>query len=91
MIRQKKQCELSGTYSAVMSKENGVTLNVSVDHTLRVEDRQCLQDRQADCSNLFLVHPEEGRRQVSFCLSAIFAVAFLLLFHGSIYCQGIIS
>lgn len=45
VLWRKKQCEVSGTYTAIMSKEDGVTLNVPVDHTLCVEDRQCLQDR----------------------------------------------
>ena len=45
-----------------MSEEDGVTLYVSVDHTLCVEDRQRLQDRQTYCGNLLLVHPEEGKR-----------------------------
>lgn len=48
-----------------MSEEDGVALNVPVDHTLRVQDRQCLQDRKTHGGNLLLVHPEEAKeRQV---------------------------
>lgn len=53
--------EECGTYPAIMSEENGVTLYVSVNHTLCVEDRQRLQDRQTHCGNLLLVHPAEWR------------------------------
>lgn len=42
-----------------MSEEDGVALDVSVDHTLRVEDRQRLQDRQTHGGNLLFVHPGE--------------------------------
>ncbi len=45
-----------------MSEEDGVTLYVSVDNTLCVKHRQCLQDRQTHCSNLLLVHPGEEKR-----------------------------
>lgn len=58
----KEQCAVCGTYPSIMSEEDGVTLDVSVDHTLCVEDRQRLQDRQTHCGNLLLVHPGEGRR-----------------------------
>lgn len=35
----KKKREVCGPYPAIMSEKDGVTLDVSVDHTLCVEDR----------------------------------------------------
>lgn len=58
---EKKQCDVCGTYPSIMSEEDGVALDVSVDHTLCVEDRQRLQDRQTHGGNLLLVHPAERR------------------------------
>lgn len=60
-----------------MSEEDGVALDVPVDHTLRVEDRQCLQDGQTHGGNLLLVHPEEARKHTPFNLfttSLVYAV-----------------
>lgn len=51
------QCEQCGTYAAIVSEEDGVTLDVSVDHTLSVEHSQRLQDRQTHRGDLLLVHP----------------------------------
>lgn len=72
-----------------MGEEDGVALNVSVDHALRVEDRQCLQDRQTYSRNLLLVHPEEGRRHrrhvpLQF-FSSVLVRYFLFLEPGSDY------
>lgn len=57
------------TYPAVVGEEDGVALDVSVDHTLRVEDRQRLQDGQADRGDLLLVHPAEQNRTERLTLS----------------------
>lgn len=72
-----------GSYPAIMSKENGVTLYVSVNHTLCVEDRQRLQDRQTHGGNLLLVHPgveETPVRYVSLDFSPSVVFAVLVLF-----------
>lgn len=47
------------TYPSVMSEEDGVTLYVSMDHTLCVKDRQRLQDGQTHCGDLLLIHPAD--------------------------------
>ena len=52
-----------GTYAAVMREEDGVTLDVSVDDALSVEDRQGLQDRQTHGGDLLLVHPAARRAE----------------------------
>lgn len=56
---ENKQCAVCGTYPSIMSEEDGVALDVSVDHTLCVEDRQRLQDRQTHGGDLLFVHPAE--------------------------------
>lgn len=58
----------AGTYPAIMSEEDGITLDVPVDHTLCVEDRQRLQDRQTHCGDLLLVHPGETPERYLFRL-----------------------
>lgn len=63
LVDQVLQKKRKHTYTAIMSEKDGVTLNVSVDNTLFVEDRQGFQDRQAHRSNLLLVHPESRWRQ----------------------------
>lgn len=98
--RHKRLREVRGTYPAVMSEEDGVTLDVSVDHTLCVEDRQRLQDRQTHCSYLFLVHPGEGRRHqtdmsvwahhlyFSHCIGTVFF--WFILHSGMIISEAIV-
>ena len=46
-----------GTYPAVVGEKDGVALDVSVDHSLGVQNGQSLQDRQTHRSDLLLVHP----------------------------------
>lgn len=66
--KKNRRCEVSGTYAAIVGEEDGVALDVSVDHALRVEDGQRLQDRQAHGGDLLLVHPDEGRQETVYSL-----------------------
>lgn len=63
-----------------MSEEDGVALDVPVDHTLSVQDRQCLQDGKTHGGNLLLVHPEEEQtnKDMSFIL---FTAATVYVLH----------
>lgn len=78
LVDQVLQKKRKHTYTAIMSEKDGVTLNVSVDNTLFVEDRQGFQDRQAHRSNLLLVHPENGTQT-----SLLFTIAISQWYH---YC-----
>ena len=53
------RCMLGLTDPAVAGEQDGVTLDVSVDHALRVQVGQRPQDRQTHRGNLLLVHPAE--------------------------------
>lgn len=58
-----KMChkEEEGCYPPVQGEQDGVALDVSVDHTLRVQVRQRPQDPLTDCRYLLLVQPEPRR------------------------------
>lgn len=58
-------CRTAATYPAIMSQQDGVALDVSVDHALSVQDRQRLQHRQTHGGDLLLVHPAESNRNQS--------------------------
>jgi len=51
-------------YLAIMSQEDGVGLDVSVDDAIRVQERESLEARFTHCGNLYLIQSE--RNQVKY-------------------------
>ena len=56
-------CVCVCTDPAIVGEQDGVTLDVSVDDALRVEDGQCLEHRHTHRRYLLLVHPRERERE----------------------------
>lgn len=50
------------SYPSIAGQEDRITLDVSVDDSLRVEVRQSPQHRHTHCGYLLLVHPETHTR-----------------------------
>lgn len=64
MLRgERRHCGTRDTYTAVVSEEDGVALDVPVDHALRVQDRQRLQDGETHSGDLLFVHPEGAKKK----------------------------
>lgn len=79
---------MTGTYPAVVSQEDGVALDVSVDHALSVQDRQRLEDGQTHRGDLLLVHPGGPRTRLSVSVSVAPLMDFTE-FHGPDVKSGI--
>lgn len=46
-----------------MGEKNRITLNVSVNDSLGVKDRESFQNRQTHGGNLLLIHPEKETKK----------------------------